>query len=79
MSKLDRLWDDLVAFHDSAREFVGEFLYEPFDIVTSPFVNAVTLYAILAGLAFAVYRVTRPAPQPRVRRSDNEYDFGRNV
>ena len=79
MSKLERLWDDVIAFHANAKEFTGEFLYEPFGVESTPLLNAVTLYAILAVLAFAVYRVSRPAPQPRVRHQDNKYDFGRNV
>jgi len=79
MSKLEKLWDDVIAFHADAKAFTGEFLYEPFGIESSPFLNAVTLYAILAALAFAVYRVSRPAPHPRARHSVNKYDFGRNV
>ena len=79
MSKVEKLWEDTVAFHASATEFVGEFLYEPFGIVSPPVINALTLYAILAGLAYAVRRATRPAPRPRVRHPVNEYDFGRNV
>lgn len=79
MSKLEKLWDDIVVFHADAKEFTGKFLFEPFGIESSPFLNAVTLYAILAALAFAVYRVSRPAPQPRVRRPVDDYDFGRNL
>jgi len=79
MSKLERLREDIVALHANAKEVTGEFLYEPFGIESTPFLNAITLYAIIALVIFAVHRVTRPAPQPRVRHPVNEYDLGRDV
>lgn len=82
MQKLERLREDVVSFHDKAKEVTGEFLYAPFGIETTPFVNAVTLYAILAVLAFGIYRLTRPAPHPRTRpgiTGINKYDFGRDA
>ncbi len=79
MSKLERMRGEIASFHEKAKDVTGEFLYAPFGIESTPFVNAVTLYAILAILAFGIYRLTRPAPHPRIRPGINKYDFGRDA
>lgn len=68
---------DLIAFSDASKEFIAEFFYAPMGVEASPLLASVTLYALLAVAAFLVYRIVKPAPQPRYRKPET-YDFGRN-
>ena len=79
MSSTERIVEDLTRLSDRSRDFVGDFLYAPLGIESSDTANAVTLYAILIGLAFVTYRLSRPAHKARISRAKSKYDLGRNV
>ncbi|QHQ34457.1 hypothetical protein [Algicella marina] len=69
--------EDLLAASEASKEFIAEFFYAPMGVEASPLLTSVTLYGLLAILAFALYRISKPAPHPRYRKHV-EYDFGRN-
>lgn len=70
--------EDLLAASETSKEFIAEFFYAPIGIEASPMLTSVTLYTLLAVIAFALYRISKPAPQRR-HRKPSAYDFGRNV
>ena len=79
MSKVEQIWIDIVAFMDASKTFIGDFVYKPFGVESSPLMNAMTLYVLLGLVAFVAYRAVTPAPKSRYRRPYNDYDYGRNV
>ena len=70
--------EDLLAASETSKEFIAEFFYAPIGIEASPMLTSITLYTLLAVIAFVLYRIAKPAPQRR-HRKPSAYDFGRNV
>ncbi len=79
MSENERWISEFQRFHDTAKETIGAFLYEPFGIETTDATNGVTLYILLAAALFTLYRVLAPVHKPRVRSAPDHYDFGRGL
>ncbi|MHA3976537.1 hypothetical protein ACW9UR_02525 [Halovulum sp. GXIMD14794] len=78
MSENGKWISDLQKVHETAKETVGAFLYEPFGFESSDTVNAVTFYALLVLSFFVLYRIFKPVHKPRIRHADR-YDFGRGL
>lgn len=77
-TSFETIKDDLIAVSETAKAFIGEFFYEPMGVISSPFLNAATLYVLLGIGALTLYRISKPAPHPRYRKPI-EYDYGRNT
>lgn len=78
MSENGKWISDLQKFHETAKDTVGAFIYEPFGFETSAAVNTVTLYVLLALAVFVLFRAFAPVHKPRIRHADR-YDFGRGL
>ena len=80
MSDIAKITEEFVAFTAASKEFIGEFVYAPFGIESSPALNAFTLYAVIGVLVAVLIRALAPRPKPRYRKrvSEFDYDFGRN-
>jgi len=79
MSENERWISEFQRFHESAKETIGAFLYEPFGFETTDTMNGITLYVLIVAALFILYRVLAPAHMPRVRSAPDHYDFGRGL
>ncbi len=78
MSNFETIKEDLLAFSDASKEFIGAFIYEPMGIESTPMINGLTLYILLGVVGMTLYRASRPARKIRYRKPV-EYHYGRNV
>lgn len=67
MSAFSQILADAAQLSDEAKVFVGDFVYAPFGIETSETVNAFTLYALLFGVGYIIYRLSLPERGERRR------------